>query len=130
MLFVTLFALLCSLFVVGKGTIWPGEKTVRSNEISDGSSRTVAIVEVADSSIHWMEPRDMTFKQAIVGVNVDRTNGISSNHSDGIACGFADLTREFLENETSPEVIKALLTKDEGEEVFKDDSNVWRVHHP
>ncbi|MEJ7640466.1 MAG: hypothetical protein WKF75_21480 [Singulisphaera sp.] len=42
--------------VVGPHTAWPGHTGRRLAEITDEAS-TVLLVEVADSGIHWMEPR-------------------------------------------------------------------------
>ena len=72
------------LAVVGPETGWPGSATRSLPEIRDSPEFTIALVEVAHSGIHWMEPRDMTLEQAIVGVNA-RQEGpyISSDHSTG-----------------------------------------------
>lgn len=48
--------------VIGPETAWPGSDSRSFSDISDGASNTILIVEVADSGIHWMEPRDLTFK--------------------------------------------------------------------
>ena len=40
------------------------------------------LVEIADSDIDWIEPRDLSFDHAIAGVNVDRQHGISSYHGN------------------------------------------------
>ncbi len=96
--------------VVGPDTVWPGEKSVSVENIVDGTSCTLLIVEVADSDINWMEPRDMTCRQAMAGVNLDRTHGISSNHRGGAICGMANGFSAFLHDDASPEAIKALLT--------------------
>ena len=54
--------------VVGPGTVFPGERPVKLGEIRDGSSNTVMLVEVANSGIHWMEPRDLDItKMAATG---------------------------------------------------------------
>ncbi|MBI3467166.1 MAG: DUF1559 domain-containing protein, partial [Planctomycetes bacterium] len=47
------------LAVVGPETIWPGDKPVAIRQIRDGVSNTIALVEVANSGIQWMEPRDL-----------------------------------------------------------------------
>jgi prepilin-type processing-associated H-X9-DG protein len=98
--------------VVGPETAWPGEKTVREQDISegDGTTNTLLVVELADSDICWMEPRDMRFQDAIAGINVDRKGGISSNHGGGAGCAFADGHITFIHSGTPPEVIRALLT--------------------
>ena len=49
--------------VVGPATAWPGSKCVRFQDIKDGTSDTILLVEVADATIPWMEPRDMRFER-------------------------------------------------------------------
>jgi hypothetical protein len=107
--------------VVGPDTAWPGEKSVNYKDMTDGSDRTLLLVEVADSDINWMEPRDMPYSQAIAGVNVDTKLGISSNHPGGAMGGLADDFSLFLPDDASPAAIKALLTiqGDEPWDVFR-----------
>jgi len=44
--------------VTGPDTAWPGCKSRRLKEFTAGTDRTILLVEVAHSDIHWMEPRD------------------------------------------------------------------------
>ena len=52
------------LFVVGKGTLFePPPTGMTLSSIMDGTSNTMFMVEVADSGIHWSEPRDLDISQ-------------------------------------------------------------------
>lgn len=51
--------------VTGPGTAWPGPTETLLEDIADGSDNTVMLVEIADSDIHWMEPRDVTLEEAL-----------------------------------------------------------------
>lgn len=44
--------------VVGEHTAWPEKGTVKSHQIPDSTSRTVAIIESESHRIPWMSPRD------------------------------------------------------------------------
>ncbi len=44
--------------VTGPGTLWPGTESRRFADCRDGTANTLLVVELADSDIHWMEPRD------------------------------------------------------------------------
>ena len=44
--------------VTGVNTAFPGCESRRLSEITDDKCETVLLVEVANSDIHWMEPRD------------------------------------------------------------------------
>jgi hypothetical protein len=102
--------------VVGSGTAWPGVESVGIDYIAnhDGASNTLLVVEVGESDIPWTEPRDLTFGEATRGVNVNKKRGISSNHGV-VYVGFADGHQVFLEDATSPAVLKAMLTTAGGE---------------
>jgi len=99
--------------VVGPQTAWRGDKGVPFTKISD--PQTILIVEVADSDYNWMEPRDMSFEQALAGVNVDLRHGISSYHPGGAVCGIIYGDNVFIPNGTDQETLKALLTISGGE---------------
>lgn len=118
------------LAVVGAATLWPGGKSPRLEDIRDGMSNTIGMVEVADSDINWMEPRDMGFDQAVVGVNKDRQVGISSNHSGGANVSFVDGSVRYLPESVSPAALKALLTIAGGETVEEDQAGNLVVRPP
>jgi prepilin-type processing-associated H-X9-DG protein len=107
--------------VVGPATAWPGSKCVRFQDIKDGTSDTILLVEVADATIPWMEPRDMRFSRAIVGVNMDRHRGIGSHHRGGANISLADGSTRFLPNSISPAAIRTLLTLADGESIDDDE---------
>ena len=99
--------------VVGPETPWPGETPISREEIKN-TSATILVVEVADSDINWMEPRDLTLAEASTGVNKNRRRGISSNHDGGAMCGLAGKAG-FLPNDISPDLLRARLTVKGGE---------------
>ena len=75
--------------VTGPETAWPSSESVSLDQIDD-ESNTILVVEMADSGIHWMEPRDLDFER--IGAEVDFDNGpyMSSNHYTEINVVFAD----------------------------------------
>ncbi len=110
------------LAVVGDGTMWPGEHGVRMRDIRDRPARTIAVVESAGSSIHWLEPRDLTPQEAIQGVNRDNGHpGIRSRHVRGANVLFVDAHVQFLDAETPPNILRSFLTIQGGEQVSPTD---------
>jgi prepilin-type processing-associated H-X9-DG protein len=103
--------------VVGDATLWPESKSVRFQDIRDGVSNTIMFVEVADSDINWMEPRDLNFDRAIVGVNVDKRHGISGYHNGGAYFAFVDGSVKDLPDKMSLAMLRALLTIAGGEAI-------------
>ena len=116
--------------VVGAATAWPGRKSVRFQDIKDGTSDTILLVEIADSDINWMEPRDIKFDQAIVGVNMDKHGGIGSHHHGGANVVLADSSSRFLPDSVSPAALKALLTLADGETLDDDEDGRLFVRPP
>jgi hypothetical protein len=102
--------------VVGADTGWPAPMAIDVRDITDGTSNTISVVEVADAGIHWMEPRDLTFDQASAGIGRSpRKDRISSPHHAGANCLFFDCWVHFLVDSTSPDLLRGLLTRSGGE---------------
>ncbi|HVU90322.1 MAG TPA: DUF1559 domain-containing protein [Pirellulales bacterium] len=103
--------------VVGPGTIWPGTGKVKESQIKDGKSNTILLVEVANSGINWMEPRDLDLKNRAPGVNAPSGLGVSSGHP-GCACIlFADGRVLTIDEHITDKDLQALLTIAGGETV-------------
>ena len=103
--------------VVGPNTAWPGEKSLRLDDFTDGTANTILLVEVADSGIHWLEPRDLHVRQMAPGVNPKSGQGISSVHRGGANVVFADGSVHFIRDDITPELLRALLTPAGGEKI-------------
>lgn len=113
--------------VVGPKTAWPGPEQTKLGDILDGTHKTIILVEIADSDIHWMEPRDLSFEEALRGINPQSGAGISSEHvaDNGyfyhdtavVNVAFADGTVRTLREGLPLDKIEALLTIDGGETV-------------
>lgn len=49
--------------VVGKGTMWPADGSrISHDDFSDGLAATITVVEIGNSDIPWMEPRDLSMR--------------------------------------------------------------------
>ncbi len=85
-------------------------------DIRDTISNTIMLVEVANSGIHWMEPRDLDITKMAPTINPPAGQGISSNHSDSANVVFGDGSSHSLsEGQLTPEQLQALLSRDGGE---------------
>jgi uncharacterized protein DUF1559 len=103
--------------VMGPQTMWPGANSTSMAGIIDGTSNTLMVVEVANSGIHWMEPRDLHVVQMPMAVNPPKGQGISSAHPHVALCVYADGHTYPLTEHTPPEIIRALLTIAGGETI-------------
>ncbi|NLX99171.1 MAG: DUF1559 domain-containing protein [Rhodopirellula sp.] len=105
------------LAVVGPETVWPESGTVSLDSITDGSQNTLLFVEVANSGIHWAEPRDLQFAEMSMRINPPSGRGISSNHPGCAVVSFADGHQQTVPDTLTPEQLRAMLTIAGGEEV-------------
>jgi Protein of unknown function (DUF1559) len=104
--------------VVGPKTVFPGADPVAIKDITDGAANTILLVEAADSGINWLEPRDLSYVEAVRGINPKPGWGISSHHKSGGACVvFADGTSSFLPNDTPLEQLRRMLERNDGQPV-------------
>lgn len=108
--------------VVGPRTTWPPGKRPpavvfpgKARPTLDPAEQTLLIVEVANSGIHWMEPRDLEVGERIDAVNTPHGNCPSSLHPGGALAAMADGTIRFLPNSLTVEELRAILTVAGGE---------------
>ncbi len=104
------------VMVVGPQTASPPVGAMKVDDISDGPSHTVMIVEIADSDIHWAEPRDLEFDRMSFKINDASQPSISSHHIGGAMVMTADGAVRFLNEATAAEAVKAMLTAAAGDE--------------
>ncbi len=71
--------------VVGRNAAWPGEKTRKlgSVDFPEGAGNTIMVVEVANSGIPWMEPRDLSLDVLGAAGAKPPALTVSSNHGHG-----------------------------------------------
>lgn len=103
--------------VIGDETVWPGNRSTKFQDMTDGTANTIAVVEVADSGIDWMEPRDLHLLQMAAAINSRSGQGISSRHTGGVNSLFCDGSVHFLPDTLPIESLRALVTRGGGERV-------------
>ena len=105
------------LVIVGRNTIFPGNGSLNTNDITDGTGNTLLVVESTESGICWLEPRDLEASKMDYGVNTANSNCIRSHHPFGAQAAFADGKTHYLTNDLSAEFIEALSTAAKGDDV-------------
>ena len=115
--------------VVGKDTIFPDAKSRSMREVSDGLKNTILLVEINNSDIHWMEPRDLQFEAMSFVIDDPSSPSISSAHPEGpyvaiVGQGTMRMKGSALRRQT----VRALLTASGGEPVFTDNLRRYDTH--
>ncbi len=109
------------LMVVGPNAFSDGPTARKTADITDGTSNTIMVVEMANSRISWMEPVDWDTTKSSFTINDGSPGELRSDHQGGVNVGFGDGSVQFLPNDISPENLKALTTINGGEVVDLDD---------
>ena len=96
--------------IIGKGTMWPGEQSMRLVDISDGAAETIMVVEISNSDIHWMEPRDLRVEEVSKPFNPRRKGVRLGARIGGGLVAYADGSVRFLRAEVTEKRLRALLS--------------------
>lgn len=107
--------------IVGPGTMWPGESSTSLTDLTDGPSHTVMVVELINSDIHWMEPRDVRGEDvAAVWSDPKHKPPRMDDWETGYAfVAYADGSVDWLERDVALERLKALISPAGGEPVSR-----------
>lgn len=103
--------------ITGPGTAWPGTTCTTRDKITDGTANTLMVVEVENSGINWMEPKDFNAGHVSRGINPKAGQGISSMHPGGVNILFADGSVDFVPDSFPAKVLQAMLTIAGGEKI-------------
>ena len=113
------------VLVTGEGTAWADGRSPQLRDFTDAGSETIMVVEIANSNIHWMEPRDLTIDQAMRGINSPAGMCISAwhrvdswrNRPESANVALVNGSVANLKNDFSLDELRKLLTYQSGEEV-------------
>lgn len=104
--------------IVGPTTMWTGAKGVTADQITDGLSNTLAIVEAKNLAVNWLEPRDLDEATLSMIINDKSSkNALSSDHPTGVSVVMADGSAKFLKRGLDTQLFQGLLTIAGGEPV-------------
>jgi hypothetical protein len=99
--------------VVGRRTAWPGSKSSKLSEFSDGTSNTILVVEDHSQKIPWMEPRDLALDEALEMFG-SRSRRLADSHAGGRLAALADGSVTLLPRGLTQDLLAGLLAIDDG----------------
>jgi len=102
--------------IEGPGALFDGPDAFKLRDVTDGTSNTIMVVEVAGAGIQWTEPRDIDLEQFALRIG-GPSGGIRSEHPGGANAVIADGSVRFLADSIDPTTLEALITKGGGENV-------------
>jgi prepilin-type processing-associated H-X9-DG protein len=101
--------------VVGDETLWPNSSGRKVDEISDGLSNTIAVVEMKGLEIPWTKPFDLEFTKMSFQINSGSTSDIASRHGGGANLLMADGSVRYIQ-QIDPNLLRGFLTVAGGED--------------
>jgi prepilin-type processing-associated H-X9-DG protein len=100
----------------GPATIFPGPQAVKLQDITDGTSNTILVVDAADAlATTWTKPDDWEVAPDF------KTQGLFGHHTRGTNFGFADGSVRFLKETVKAKLLQALTTRNGNEVISSDD---------
>ena len=98
--------------VIGPETVWRPDSETGFEDITDGASNTVMILESHRFAQHWLNPNSVTIPQIVSSVYFDGGPVMNSQHPGGANVGMADGSVRFLRENFSVDDLETLLTID------------------
>lgn len=97
----------------GEGTVMSGAIPVSIDDVTDGSSDTVQVVEDSFYPVPWLAPDDVPFELCLKHLQMSAPAGIPY----GQHLLLCDGTVRFLLNDLDKDVFRKLLIRNDGEEI-------------
>lgn len=102
------------LAVTGDNTCLRPARSLSIREMTDGTSNTLAVVEVSPKhAVHWMAPQD-TDLAWLLGLPTEKDE---LQHTTGYYVLFCDGATRFLNSELQESMIRALVSANANDEV-------------
>jgi hypothetical protein len=115
--------------VVDPGTAWPGAKSTKLSDFTGGTSNAILVLEDQSQEILWMEPRDLTWDDAVSALTsqdwrmggVHRPEDFFYEYSGGRQAALVDGSVRYLFDGLRRDLVVSLLRFDQSPgESFRD----------
>jgi prepilin-type processing-associated H-X9-DG protein len=99
------------LAIVGPRSAWPAPQGRKLADFKN-PAKTIIVLEMPNSGVNWLEPRDLFVGQLKEGLGAIITPGSLPPHSDGFEALFADGHVETLPENIDPKILGEMLEVD------------------
>jgi hypothetical protein len=94
---------------VGKNALFRGKKGMRFQDIRDGTSNTIMIVEIAAANaVVWTKPEDVEIDPKNPGLH------LKSEHGNEFATSFCDGSVQWIRSDIAPSTLRLLFDPSDG----------------
>ena len=109
----------CSYFVIDvPGGVFDGSKATKFDQVADGLSNTIMVVEVTGSNQHWAEPTDLGPQALSIPINGAKNGtAISSNRDATALVLMGDGSVISLDESTTQAALQAMATMADGQAI-------------
>jgi prepilin-type processing-associated H-X9-DG protein len=105
------------MVITGQGTLFEKAEACSVADISDGTSNTILVVEVAGTGVNWAEPRDLDVSTFSPPFSPPSPDAPGSYHSGGLNVALGDGSTHFLSNSIDPATARSMATRAGGEQI-------------
>jgi hypothetical protein len=99
--------------VVDPNAFFQGTTATRHKDLIDGSSNTIAVVEVRQHSVHWMQPQDITENELVFDLH-SSDDANQANHINGLQMLLGDATVRFIDSKLDRKTLHGLVIRNDG----------------
>ena len=100
----------------GKNTVFSGAKGGKIQNVTDGTSNTIVLVEAPDAAaVPWTKPDDFEFDPE------KPAKGLFGMRPNAVIAGFADGSVRMIPQAIDPEILKALFEQNDGKAIDTSD---------
>jgi len=104
--------------IVGPRSAWPAPQARKLADFKN-PAKTIVVLELPNSGVNWLEPRDLSVGQLKEGLGAIIPPGSPPPHSDGFEALFADGHVETLPANIDPQILSEMLDVDPGGDTSK-----------
>jgi hypothetical protein len=100
----------------GPATVFPGAEGVKIQDITDGTSNSILVMDASDDvAVIWTKPDDWEMPVEF------KVQSLFGHHPKGTNFGLADGSVRFIKETTPPKLLRELMTRNGGEIISWDE---------